>query len=794
MYQAFYHLHTDPFRATPDPAFCFRHPRYARALDDLRRAAEQGEGIVMVTGRPGTGKTTLIEQFCSELNGAGTLVVKLSSSQLHQGELLGLICRSLGVSTEVPDPVGILDRLQQFLVEQANEGRRTLLLIDEAQDLPAQALGELRLLGDLRLHARSLVRIFLVGQQQLLDMERLPAMRPLYQRLAEVCHLEPLGLDETRAYIEYRLERAGWKGPPAFDERSYRMIHRFSEGFPGQINELCSRLLLHGSTEQKHQLDCFDCLKVMKRWLEELPGATSESSVRACVDLLNAAWNAAEGDTAIEAAGTTALSRSEQQKPPPGDLQTAAEPDVASAARPQKSVLAARARSRAEDQGDATRADKGSAPVANTEAASVQDGAAPMPAADQPDTATDDAHSGSAEASPAQNTAADAAADPRPPVPVRVAPLTATPRPAAGRETRVAPSQKRKVGRAIAALGLLAALLSGLFLISGHKHDDGVAETAAVQGAPATGGGVQVVAELAPPSSSSASETVREPLNPGASSDRPGMESVAGQADLVSAQDTLPPAEPAGETVAVAPDDHEQTLQTGVGEDQNTVAVSGAVFGSDSAALPDQPPADSGITKYTPGQGTRMVAAAAGGTAATEQTEQAAERIEPGDSPARAVGSADSEMPSAADAVTVTLLPQARSGEQSEGQESVAEPGTQRASAKQQHIDDLMVSAERALRDYHLTVPPVNSAFSYYRQVLELAPQHPDARAGMQRIASRYARLIERALAADEIGRARRYIERGLRVDPGNRELLALRQDVEARAAAETRTLQAQPP
>ncbi len=796
MYQTFYHLHTDPFRPTPDPAFCFRHPRYARALDNLQCAAEQGEGVVMVTGRPGTGKTTLIEQFCSELNGAGTLVAKLSSSQLHKGELLGLICRSLGVSIEVPGRAGILDRLRQFLVEQANKGRRTLLLIDEAQDLPTQALEELRLLGDLRLNSRPLVRIFLVGQQQLLDMERLPAMRPLYQRLGEACHLEPLSRDETRAYIEYRLERAGWKGPPAFDERSYRMIHRFSEGFPGQINKLCSRLLLQGSIEQKRQLDCFDCLKVVKRWLEELPAATAESTVEACVDLLNAAWREADGDAAIEAAGTTALSRSAQQMAPPGDSQTAVEPDVASAARAQQPVLAARAQSRAEYQGEPTRADQGSAPVANTQAASVQDGAVPIPAADQPDTATGDAHTGSAEASPAQNTAADAAADPRPAVGgVRVAPLTATPRPAAERETRVSPSQKHKVGRAVAALGLLAALLSGLFLISRHEHNDGVAETAAVQGVPATAGGAQVVAELVPPSPSSAAETVPEPLNPGASSDRPGVESVAGHSDLVSAQDALPSAEPAGETVAVAPDDHEQTLQTEVGEDQDTVAVSGAVFGFDSAALPDEPPVDSVTAKHTPAQSARMVTdAAAAGTAATGQTEQAAGRIEPGDSVAQAVTSADSGMPSAADAVTVFSSPQARSGEQSEARESVAKPGTQDASAKQQRIDDLMVSAERALRDYHLTVPPANSAFSYYRQVLKLAPQHPGARAGMQRIASRYASLIERALAADEIGRARLYIERGLTVDPGNRELLALRQAVEAQWAGEARALRAQPP
>ena len=310
MYHAFYQLHTDPFRLTPDPAFCFRHQRYARALAYMQYALRQGEGFIMVTGLPGTGKTTLIEQFHSELNGSRTLVAKLTSTQLQADELLRLICLSLGVSIEAQDKAGMLHQLRQFFVAQANKGRRTLLLIDEAQDLPLSALEELRLLGNLQLNARPLLQIFLVGQEQLLEMVRAAPMRPLYQRLVAACHLEPLSFDETRAYIEYRLERAGWNGEPVFDARSYHMIHRISEGFPRQINKVCSRLLLYGSTEKKRQLDCFDCLKVLKHWLEELPGSTSESSFKACVDMLNAAWSEAEGAAAGQPMGAAALQRS----------------------------------------------------------------------------------------------------------------------------------------------------------------------------------------------------------------------------------------------------------------------------------------------------------------------------------------------------------------------------------------------------------------------------------------------------------------------------------------------------
>ena len=329
MYHAFYQLHTDPFRLTPDPALSFQHQSSAHAVAYLPSALRQGEGFIMVTGLPGTGKTTLIEQFHSELNGTRTLVAKLTSTQLQADELLRLICLSLGVTIQAQDKAGMLHQLRQFFVAQANKGRRTLLLIDEAQDLPVSALEELRLLGNLQLNARPLLQIFLVGQEQLLEMVRAAPMRPLYQRLVAACHLEPLSFDETRAYIEYRLERAGWNGEPVFDARSYHMIHRFSEGFPRQINKVCSRLLLYGSTEKKRQLDCFDCLKVLKHWLEELPGSTSESSFKACVDMLNAAWSEAEGAAAGQTAGAAALQPSLLRPDPPTEIRFLVDINVA---------------------------------------------------------------------------------------------------------------------------------------------------------------------------------------------------------------------------------------------------------------------------------------------------------------------------------------------------------------------------------------------------------------------------------------------------------------------------------
>jgi type II secretory pathway predicted ATPase ExeA len=813
MYHAFYHLRTDPFRLTPDPAFCFRHQRYARALAYMQYALQQGEGFIMVTGLPCTGKTTLIEQFHSELNGARTLVAKLTSTQLQADELLRLICLSLGVGIEAQDKAGVLHQLRQFLVEQANKGRRTLLLIDEAQDLPVQALEELRLLGNLQLNARPLLQIFLVGQEQLLDMVRVPAMRPLYQRLVAACHLEPLSLEETRAYIDHRLERAGWEGEPAFDERSYRMIHRCTEGFPRQINKVCGRLLLYGSTEKKCRLDCFDCLKVLKHWLAELPGSTSESSFQACVDMLNAAWNDAEGDAAVQAAATAALLRGGQQEPPPGNAQAADGPDAVPAPAARGDEAAARAQSGAEYQSESTPPDQTSAPVVDPRATSAQDGASPVSAAGQPETPAGDTPAGPAEASPARDTAADAAVDLRSAVPVRGVPLTTTPRPPAGRKPRLptgfAPLQGRVFGRAGAPLALIAVLLAGLLLMSGEEREKEAAELAAAQDAPALTGGTLVVAELAPAlPSSSDSETLPEPVKPDSGVDRNSVASAAEPTDTASAQDALEPtqpvdqsAAPAGDSMPAAPDDHDAQLQSERGEDQDAVDDGGAASTLELAAVQDQLPADGDPGDHSPAQGTDIAAAAAadsGSVAMTRPPQQAAAPIERQESAAQAAPSADSGMLAAVEVVTVSSPAQAQTGEAAE---AVAQPEAQQPSARQQHIDTLMVKAERALWEDRLTVPQGNSAYHYYRQVLKIAPQHGGARSGMQRIAARYTGLIERALANDEIDKARRYVARGLMVNPGNRELLALRQDVETRetwleaqAVAEAEALRAQPP
>ena len=788
MYHAFYQLHADPFRLTPDPAFCFRHQCYARALAYMQYALRQGEGFIMVTGLPGTGKTTLIEQFHSELNGTRTLVAKLISTQLQADELLRLICLSLGVSIEAQDKAGMLHQLRQFLVAQSNKGRRTLLLIDEAQDLPVSALEELRLLGNLQLNARPLLQIFLVGQEQLLEMVRAAAMRPLYQRLVAACHLEPLSLAETRAYIDHRLERAGWSGEPAFDARSYRMIHRFTEGFPRQINKVCSRLLLYGSTEKKRRLDCFDCVKVLKHWLEELPGSTAESSFQACVDMLNAAWSEDQGDAAGQAVATAAPHRTVQQDLPPVDAQTAAEPDAGPAlARADRAT--AGAQRRVQSRGVSIPVDQSAPRAVAPQAACARDSAAPAAVAEPPDDAAQSAPSGVVEAAPAGNTAAAAATDVQPAVPrvPIVAPLATAPRSAAGRKPRFANGlallHDRVVGYAGAPLAVLAVVVSGLLLMSGEEHDKGAPdEPAAAQQVPAPAGGALVVAELVAPWPSSDRPMVSEPLDPDVNADRNSEASAAGSSDSASAQEALQGAASDGLSMAAAPDGQDPQLHNEPGTDQDGVIDSGAVAALEFPIVAEQPAADSVSGEAEPEQGPDTTSAAAADSGSPAATQPAPAPIEPQDSAASVAQSADSGTPAAIEPV-MAPAPPAQTGAAAGALASIAQPEAQQPGAAQQRISDLMVRAERALWEDRLTVPQRNSAYHFYRQVLKLAPQHQGARAGIQRIAARYTSLIQSALANNEVDKARRYVARGLMVNPGNPDLLALRHDVERRAS-----------
>ena len=258
MYEVFYNLKAEPFRLSPDHKFCFEHKGYAKAGAYMAYAYRRAEGFVMITGRPGTGKTTLIGDLIESLSGGNVFVANLVCTQLQADDLFKSVAYSFGIGSAKLDKAELLQRLNVLLNRWHREKRRALLVVDEAQDLSPSALEELRLLTNIQLGGQPLLQIFLLGQPELRDLILSPQMEQVHQRIVAASHIEGLAVDETEAYVMHRLTAVGWQGDPAIDRAIFPLIHKFSEGVPRRINLICSRLFLLGSVEQRHEIEVKD--------------------------------------------------------------------------------------------------------------------------------------------------------------------------------------------------------------------------------------------------------------------------------------------------------------------------------------------------------------------------------------------------------------------------------------------------------------------------------------------------------------------------------------------------------
>jgi type II secretory pathway predicted ATPase ExeA len=264
-YDTYYKLTADPFRLSPDHRFVFGHASYAEARAYLEYALYRGEGFIIITGGPGTGKTTLINEILAGIDSRTHLnVAILNSTQLEGSDLLQMVAAAFGLRYSEKNKAAVLLEIQQFLTQQGHKGRRSVLIVDEAQGLSTSAVEELRQLANLQLKDRLLLQVFLVGQEALRELVRAPGMEHLSQRIVAASHLEPLDLNDTVAYIEHRLKRVGWRGDPKLSGAVLRLIYRFSAGIPRRINLICSRLFLHGGMGGKHELHAEDAQSVIE--------------------------------------------------------------------------------------------------------------------------------------------------------------------------------------------------------------------------------------------------------------------------------------------------------------------------------------------------------------------------------------------------------------------------------------------------------------------------------------------------------------------------------------------------
>ncbi|MDB4223193.1 AAA family ATPase [Granulosicoccus sp.] len=269
MYMEYYGLTADPFRLTADRENLYSHRTLSKARSYLQYGLQMSEGIVLVTGESGTGKSTLINSVVTDDLQIRLDPVVIECSNYTGGKLLSnyaSILSGTNTSANIPEA---LNTITHLLLQIKSEGKKALLVLDEAQQLTDDALFKLLQLANLKINGEQLVQIHLVGLPQLRDTILRPEHEQLHQRLVATCSIEPLTAVETEQYIIHCLTSAGWNGTPRISRQVFKLIHNTSLGIPRWINLSGSRLLLHGMANEKQNLELSDVCEVLRELLSE---------------------------------------------------------------------------------------------------------------------------------------------------------------------------------------------------------------------------------------------------------------------------------------------------------------------------------------------------------------------------------------------------------------------------------------------------------------------------------------------------------------------------------------------
>lgn len=271
MYEAFYQLRGKPFRLTPDPQMLFPSKGHKRAMSYLLYGLDQGEGFVMITGNVGAGKTLLIQKLLQELAPRNIAVASIASANLDGEDILPAVAAEFGLVFEGRSKESLLQDVKQHLIALGTRHSHALLIVDEAQTLTAAALEMLRILSNLEVKGRALLQVFLVGQTELRRTMVSHHLEQLRQRIVASFRLEPMGVEETEAYILHRLRAVGWNNDPEFAPGVFACVHHASRGIPRKINLIMDRLMLFGYLEELHTLDKAALATVLAEIRAEMP-------------------------------------------------------------------------------------------------------------------------------------------------------------------------------------------------------------------------------------------------------------------------------------------------------------------------------------------------------------------------------------------------------------------------------------------------------------------------------------------------------------------------------------------
>ena len=278
MYYRYFGLTEAPFSIAVNPRYLFMSARHRDALAHLLYGVGTGGGFILLTGEVGTGKTTINRCLLEQLPHDTDIAIILNPA-LNAMELLATACDELGISYDVDNHTlkTLTDKLHGFLLENHARGRKTVLLIDEAQHLDFDVLEQIRLLTNLETNSEKLLQIILIGQPELAQMLAQPELRQLNQRITARYNLEPLNLDETGAYIHHRLQVAGMSPDRViFPTSIVRGIYQRTRGIPRVINVLCDRILLGAYGRNKTRADRSMLKLATREVLGEVPSASAD--------------------------------------------------------------------------------------------------------------------------------------------------------------------------------------------------------------------------------------------------------------------------------------------------------------------------------------------------------------------------------------------------------------------------------------------------------------------------------------------------------------------------------------
>jgi putative secretion ATPase (PEP-CTERM system associated) len=269
MYEAFYGMSSKPFQLNPDPHFYFGSKQHRRAKAYLDYGVSRNDGFIVITGEIGAGKTTILRSLLDSLSRSNVVAGHLVTTQLDAEDTLRMVGAAFGFRVQGVPKAELLSTLEAFLITQTSQGKRCLLIVDEAQNLTPRAVEELRMLSNFQLGSQSLLQSFLVGQPEFREILQRPEMEQFRQRVAATCHIGPLDSAETEAYINHRLKCAGSTGEPDFEPAAFAAIHEGSGGIPRRINSICDRVLLRGFMEERKHLTAADVEEVLREFAEE---------------------------------------------------------------------------------------------------------------------------------------------------------------------------------------------------------------------------------------------------------------------------------------------------------------------------------------------------------------------------------------------------------------------------------------------------------------------------------------------------------------------------------------------